>query len=166
MGIVSMGCSFSGHRIIKSAHEGQISALILRAVEYAYNEGCREFYSGGAIGFDTLAAREVLRFRLSHPDVRLVLLLPCIDQDLKWNERQRDNYRFLLAEANEVIYVSDEYTPTCIKKRNQRLAELADIMICYLSRRDSGAGQTVAMAKKLEKRIYNLYPALEKKSEN
>ena len=162
MGLLSVGCSFSGHRIIKSGHERALPELISRAVEYAYNEGCRDFYSGGALGFDTLAAREVLSFRISHPDVRLIMLLPCIDQDLKWNARQRDNYRFLLSNANEVVYISEEYTADCIRRRNMRLAELCDIMICYLSRRDSGAGQTVAMAKRLDKRIYSLYPALEK----
>ena len=161
MGLVSKGCSFSGHRTVKAQHLPALSGLLSRAIEYAYNEGCREFYSGGAIGFDIIAAREVLRFRMLHPDVRLIMLLPCIDQDLYWNKQQKENYGFVLSEADEVIYISDEYTPSCIKERNKRLAESADIMICYLYHRASGAGQTVAMAARLNKEIYNLYGALE-----
>jgi len=156
------GCSFSGHRIIKREHERALPALITRAIGYAYENGCRDFFSGGAIGFDTLAAREVLRFRLSHPDVRLVLLLPCINQDEKWSEECRDAYQFLIREANEVIYTADEYTSGCIKKRNRKLAESCSMLIAYLYRRDSGTGQTVAMAKKLDKEVYNLAAAIDK----
>ena len=163
MGLISSGCAFSGHRNIKAEHLMALPDLLLRAIEYAYNQGCRDFYCGGAVGFDTLAAREVLKFRISHPDVRLVMLLPCVDQDAYWNERQKSNYAYVLSSANEVIYISDEYTPTCIKERNQRLAESADIMVCYLSHRASGAGQTVAMAERLGRKVYNLYPTLESK---
>ena len=164
MGLLSKGCAFSGHRNVKAEHLSALPSLLLKAIEYAYNEGCRDFYSGGAIGFDIIAAREVLRFRLSHPDVHLVMLLPCVDQDAYWTERQKDNYRFVLSEANEVVYISDEYTPTCIKERNLRLAESADIMICYLYHRASGAGQTVAMATRLGKEVYNLYARLDSES--
>lgn len=155
------GCAFSGHRTIKQSHRAKISSLIARAIEYAYSEGCRNFYSGGAVGFDTLAAQQVIRFRMTHPDVRLILLLPCIDQDAKWTDAQKNMYSHLLREANETTYISECYTDTCIKRRNEALAAVADIMICYLSRRGSGTGQTVSMAQSLGQRVYNLYPALE-----
>lgn len=157
-----MNCSFTGHRIIKNEHSKSIIALIKRAVEYSYSIGCRNFYSGGAIGFDTIAAREVIRFRVSHPDVRLILLLPCIEQAAKWSESQRNAYDFILSMADETEYISEEYTSTCIKERNMRLAEVSDIMIAYVSHSKSGAGQTVRMATVKNKKIYNLYPTLEK----
>ena len=158
---MAQGCAFSGHRTIKQSHRAKISSLIMRAIEYAYDEGCRTFYSGGAVGFDTLAAQQVIRFRMTHPDVRLILLLPCIDQDAKWTDGQKQMYSHLLREANEATYISDAYTDSCIKRRNEALAAVADIMICYLSRRSSGTGQTVALARSLGQRVYNLYPSLE-----
>ena len=48
-------CSFTGHRSVKATHKNKIAPLITRAIEYAYKEGCRDFLSGGAVGFDTLA---------------------------------------------------------------------------------------------------------------
>ena len=63
------GCSFTGHRKIELRHRENIYSMIERAVAYAYREGCRRFYTGGAVGFDTLAARAVINFRISHPDV-------------------------------------------------------------------------------------------------
>ena len=157
-----LSCSFTGHRVIKAEHMPRLPQLVYRAIDYAYAHGCREFFCGGAIGFDTVAAREVIRFRISHSDVRLVMLLPCVDQDVKWSPRQREAYRHVIASADEVIYISECYNDYCIKERNRRLAERADMVIAYLARRDSGAGQTVAMASRLGKKIYNLYPALEK----
>ena len=156
------GCSFTGHRVIKGTHETKLADLIARAINYAYGRGCRDFYSGGAIGFDTYAAREVLRFRASHPDVRLVMLLPCVDQDARWSYAQRREYRRMLGDADEISYVSEKYTDTCIKERNYRLVRECDILIAYMSNERSGTGQTVSMAKKLGREIYNLYPTLER----
>ncbi|MBO5946200.1 MAG: DUF1273 family protein [Clostridia bacterium] len=155
-----MKCSFTGHRSITASHAHKIGPLLVRAIEYAYNEGCREFLSGGALGFDTLAAREVIRFRQTHSDVRLVMVLPCIDQDKSWSAREREMYSYVLKNADETVYISDEYTDRCMRERNFRLASECDIMIAYLGRRMSGAGQTVAMAERMGKRIYNLYPTL------
>ena len=62
--------------------------------------------------------------------------------------------------ADEVVYISEEYTETCMKERNRYLAEEADIIVAYVSRYASGAGQTVRMAKSLGKQVYNLYPAI------
>ncbi|MBE6644217.1 MAG: DUF1273 domain-containing protein [Ruminococcaceae bacterium] len=159
-----MVCSFTGHRQIKYSHLGEISGLVGRAIEYAYSKGCREFIAGGAIGFDTVAAREVVKFRMTHRDARLILFLPCLEQDSKWTARQKALYEYLLSEADEVVYVSEEYTDGCMKQRNFQLAAKADILISYVSRNNSGAAQTVRMARENGVEIYNLYPALEAES--
>ena len=155
-------CSFTGHRKIEKEHHGAVRQLLSRAVSYAYGVGVRSFYCGGAVGFDTLAAREVINFRISHPDVRLVLLLPCANQDEKWSERQKDDYEYMLREADEVVYVSEEYTPSCMKARNTELVRRADMLVAYVSHMRSGSGQTVNLAQKLGVTVYNLYPTLEK----
>ena len=157
-----MVCSFTGHRQIESELRVALIELLGRAIEYAYGEGCREFICGGAVGFDTLAAREVIRFRMTHTDVRLILALPCIEQDLKWSDAQKSAYGFTLSAADEVIYISDSYTKTCMAERNRYLADRCDMLIAYVGRSTSGAGQTVRMAERLNKRIYNLYPTLHK----
>lgn len=154
-------CSFTGHRRIMPQHRDKLPELLLRAINYAYENGCRTFIAGGAIGFDTLVAREVIRFRISHPDVTLKLALPCVNQEANWTEEQKSAYAYTLAAADEIIYISDEYTDTCMKERNRYLAEHADLLIAYVSRAASGAGQTVRMAKERGVRVYNLCAALD-----
>ena len=152
-----MVCAFTGHRKIPPEHRAKLTAALQSAISYAYDLGCRKFIAGGALGFDTEAAREVIRFRLSHPDVRLVLFLPCIGQDESWSERQRALYNYTLGCANEVRYISESYTPDCMRRRNYAMAEECDIMIAYVSSPRSGSGQTVRRASELGREIYNLY---------
>ncbi len=155
-------CSFTGHRIIKKEHTKRLTELLQKSIEYAYLDGYRTFCVGGAVGFDTLAAREVIRFSLSHTDVRLVLILPCINQDKKWNEAQRDAYEYVLKNASEIRYVSDEYTLDCMRRRNKELASVCELLIAYVGNEKSGSMQTVRMAKEQNKEIINLYETLEK----
>ena len=156
-------CAFTGHRQIKAEHKNLIYKRLDAAIEYAYSLGCRTFLSGGAVGFDTIAAREVLRFKLTHHDVSLIMLLPCVEQDTLWSDRQRDDYGYLLRSADEIQYISDSYDDECMRRRNQALAQRCDIMIAYLSHSRSGAGQTVRMAEKEGKTVFNLYPDLDNK---
>lgn len=154
-------CSFTGHRVICPEHRNLLNDRLRRAVEYIYSLGCRVFYTGGAIGFDTLAAREVIRFATLHPDVTLRLLLPCMNQDEFWSKEQKDAYSYIIRNAELVEYVSDTYTPGCMKERNKRLAELGDVLVAYVTRGGSGSSQTVGIAKRLGKTVYNLFGAEE-----
>lgn len=152
-----MTCSFTGHRQIARECRGELVSLLGRAVEYAYSEGCRCFMCGGAIGFDTLAARAVINFRMAHSDISLILVLPCIEQAAKWNSAQKNSYNFTLELADEVIYTSEVYTKGCMAERNRYLAKNCDILIAYSGKSNSGSAQTIRMAEKYGKRIYNLY---------
>ncbi len=154
-------CSFTGHRLIKREHLERLPSLLLRAIDYAYSKGCRTFLAGGALGFDTLAAKAVIKYRLTHGDVRLHLILPCVDQGANWSESSLREYEYTQREADEVIYISDSYTDTCMKERNLRLASECDLLIAYVSRKNSGAAQTVRMATNMKKEVYNLYPNLD-----
>lgn len=154
-------CAFTGHRKIETRHRDRIEELVRRAIGFAYESGCRTFLTGGALGFDTLAAKEVIRFKLSHPDVTLRIILPCKNQCNSWTPSQISLYEYTLANADMIEYVSDEYTDSCMKVRNQRLADMCDLMIAYVARPYSGAAQTVRMASNAGKIIYNLYPSLD-----
>ncbi len=157
-------CAFTGHRNIKYGHKAGLVHLLSVAISTAYDKGCRRFITGGAVGFDTEAAREVLRFRISHPDVSLVLFLPCLDQDSGWSEKDRDSFGYILAQANEVKYVSEAYDKDCMKRRNQAMAEECDIMVAYVAHQRSGSSQTLRIATSLGKECINLYDEFEKSS--
>ena len=150
--------SFTGHR--------EIDAEALKEPLYATLEGLIEkgsdmFFAGGAAGFDTLAALTVLELKVIYPWISLVLVLPCSpeEQTRSFSRELRDTYYEILDSADSVEYISDHFTRECMKQRNQRLIDYADICVCcYDERRTvSGTGQTVRMAEKKGIKIINLY---------
>ena len=120
-------CAFTGHRKIEDRHKGKIENLLLRAITFAYEKGCRLFVTGGALGFDTMAAKEIIRFRLSHPDVRFAVVLPCRNQSDSWTSSQIDMYEYTLYNADQIEYVSEEYTDKCMNY----FAKYKLIVCCY-----------------------------------
>jgi len=105
------------------------------------------FGCGGALGFDTLAGFAVLDFKEKHEAVKLVMVLPCHNQDEKWAQKDKAAYQKLIDAADKVVYVSERYFDGCMKKRNVHLVEHSDCCVAYLKREDSGTGQTVRLAR-------------------
>ncbi len=157
-------CSFTGHRSIEARHTKGIRSLVMRAVDYAYGEGCRDFYNGGAIGFDLLAASVVLEYRKAHPDVRLHILVPCRGQDARWSQADKREYARILDSADSVTVMAEHYYDGCMHVRNRRLVDNCDMLIAYLGRNTGGTAATVRMANAAKKKVYNLYPALDKEN--
>lgn len=153
---------FTGHRSIKSNLDG-LSALLYDFVERIITElEVTDFYTGGSIGWDALAAQTVLRLREKYPQIKLHLILPCSneEQTAGWSEEQRREFYRILALADDVEYTSEHFYNGCMKARNARLVELASVCcISYWNVNDfrSGTGQTVRMAQKKGLRVVNLY---------
>ena len=149
-------CCFTGHRIIKITPD---LVQRLRDTIIDVNEhGVTDFYDGGAIGFDMLAAETVIELKSEHTDIKLHLLLPCPPEEQKkgWSKSQSARYEMILNAADSVTVVSEHYTKECMKRRNQQLVELADCCICYCTNPRSGTGQTVRMAKNKGIEVINL----------
>ena len=153
---------FTGHRTIAEDKE-KLSARLYALLERLVTEQkVTDFYTGGAVGWDALAALTVLKLRESYPEVKLHLVLPCPfeEQSAKWNEAQKAEYQHILGLAESVEQVSDRYYNGCMKARNARLVELAsDYCICYWNPKNyrSGTGQTVRMAQKKGIEVINLF---------
>ena len=67
---------FTGHRYIPVARLGELAERLDRVLARLYAAGYRTYITGGADGFDTLAALRIIELRRAHPDVRLVVAIP------------------------------------------------------------------------------------------
>ncbi|MBQ2793582.1 MAG: DUF1273 family protein [Clostridia bacterium] len=155
------GCAFTGHRYVSPSHEPYIRNLIARAIRFAYGEGCREFYNGGAVGFDLLAAEVFAAISDELPDARLILLLPCANHDSRWDRFDRERLSRVLSLADEVICLSPRYYNGCMLARNRELVLRSEIVIAYLGRDEGGTAYTVRLAKSRGARVFNIFPSLE-----
>lgn len=152
----SKTCCFSGHRDLNDA---QMEWLILRlekAIGQLIGMGVRTFLCSGAVGFDTLAAMAVLKWKKRETEVKLVMVLPCRDQTRYWAGMQKATYDCLCALADETIYVSERYTRGCMQRRNRAMVERSSWCVCYLTKERGGTAGTVEMCRKRGMQVLNL----------
>ena len=151
---------FTGHRKI-SEDTKTLSQKLYKKLEKAINDGVTDFYAGGAIGWDTLAALTVIELRKNYPYIKLHLVLPCPpdEQSRLWSDEQRRVFFDIINTADTVEQTSEHYSCNCMKIRNARLADYADYCLCYYNPNEykSGTGQTVRMMRKKGIEIINFW---------
>ncbi len=149
-------CCFTGHRTISEEHICRIPEMLDEVLEECIQEGVTVFRTGGAIGFDTLAALKVLEKRRKYPNIRLELCLPCRDQTAGWNDYFRSVYENILGHADKITYLYDRYTAGCMMERNRMLVDGSQICIGFCVRQKGGSAYTLGYAKKKGLRVINL----------
>ena len=149
-------CCFTGHRRIPEKDYAVIKEGLEKIILELYNKGIRFFEAGGALGFDTLAAESVLRLRESCPELRLILVLPCLDQTKGWKAGDVERYEEIKRQADKTVYTGQEYTPGCMHTRNRRLVDDSSVCVCYQTRSRGGTAYTVDYAKKKGLKAINL----------
>jgi len=147
---------FSGHRVLSQKKIEKIVKRLDEAVDQLIQQGVTDFLCGGAVGFDHICASMIITKKQQGADIRLLFALPCRNQDEKWTDRQKQLYRSLLGEADAVHYVSEEYTPDCMKKRNYYMVDSSAYCICAMTKDISGTGQTVRYAQQQGLQIMNV----------
>ncbi len=149
-------CCFTGHRYISNDTKVLLCRHLEEQIPILYAEGISDFLCGGALGFDILAAEAVLKFKESLPNIKLIMTLPCINQAEKWNEISRKKYESILAKADEIIYVSENYHPDCMQKRNRFMVDNSSCCMFYLTNDRSGTAYTIKYALEKNLRLINL----------
>ena len=150
-------CCFTGHRIISRDGYADLAARIDCAVESLIARGNFDYFAGGALGFDTLAALRVLSLRHKYQGLRLHLILPCRDQAAGWSSESIDIYNSISAAADSVRYIRESYGRGCMQERNRALVDASSVCICYLSsRRNGGTAATVKYAAQCGLELINL----------
>lgn len=148
-------CCFTGHRVLLSP-TGELEERLCTEMENLINKGVAVFICGGALGFDTLAAQTVLRLKGKYPFIKLMLMFPCRNQEVRWQEKDKTVYNDILKRADYIHYVSQSYGEKCMLDRNDCMVELAERCICYLRKNSGGTAYTVAYAKRMGRELIML----------
>lgn len=149
-------CCFTGHRKLPKAKIEQIVINLDHEIEKLIQKGVTTFISGGALGFDQIAASLLISKKEMGRNIRLLFALPCRNQDERWRAEQRLLYQNLLSEADEIFYVTDEYTDGCMKKRNRYMVDQSAYCICAHLYPRSGTEQTVRYARQKGLRVIDV----------
>ena len=147
---------FTGHREIPFFQKRRLKAKVKSAITDAIRNGYRYFGAGGALGFDMLAAQTVLELKADYPDIKLILVLPCLNQTRGWAQEDVKEYERIKAAADKVTYISKEYYNGCMYKRNRHLVDNSSLCICYLTKQSGGTAYTVSYAESHDLKIVNV----------
>lgn len=149
-------CSFTGHRKIAPEHQKEIAGRLKQIVEKLIWEGYCYFGTGGALGFDTLAAQCVLLLKKQYAHIKLILVLPCATQTRGWDKKDIAVYEQIKGQADKVVYISQEYFIGCMFKRNRHLVDYSSVCVAYLTQKTGGTAYTVRYAGQNGVRVINL----------
>lgn len=147
---------FTGHRNIPNNKIEELEKLLDRVIEYLYSKGVVFYGAGGSYGFDMLAEKAVIRAKERYRDIKLILVLPCRNQDKYWSDELKKEYADLLLKADKIVYTSEAYTNGCMHKRNRHLVDYSGYCISYLTKNKGGTAYTVCYARENNLEIVNL----------
>lgn len=152
---------FTGHRTVPPQDYAALNEQLHACVEDCIAKGATTFRTGGALGFDTMAALCVLQARQNHPHVRLELILPYPEQADMWSASDTILYHQILEQADAHRFVSSKYYAGVLQLRNRALVEGADLCVAYLcSSHGGGAAYTASYALKKGLELINLQDLL------
>lgn len=120
-----------------------LKKLIVQKIE---EENTTVFLSGMALGTDMFAAEIVLGLKEKFREITLTAVLPCRTQAARWNKEAIARYEYILAKCDKVIVLQDEYTPSCMHKRNSYMVERSDCVIAVWSGIEGGTANTIHFA--------------------
>jgi len=159
-------CAFTGYRPSKmpwgfderDARCMEFKFRLREALEYLVGKGYVDFLSGGALGFDQMAAEMVLSLREKYPWVRLIMVLPFDGQADRWSEEQRRRWLDIIEASDRVVHVSHEYDQGVFFRRNHYLVENAHLLLAAFDGQPGGTAGTVAYARRHGVKVLRLTP--------
>ena len=147
-------CCFTGHRRLGSDFTKE---KLKSAIEDLIDKGVKIFIAGGALGFDTEAALEVLRQKKTGKDIELHIYAPCSNQSERFSFMEKWMYKKILKHADYVDMPKERYFNGCMKIRNYKMVDASSYVIAYYTGEfKSGTGQTVRYAQRSGLEITNL----------
>ncbi len=149
-------CCFTGHRLIPAEQYEPLKERLTDTIKLLIDQGVLYYGAGGALGFDTLAAQCIIEQKKYNPSIKLILVLPCYSQAQKWSVADQQTYEAVKAQADKIVYTSQEYTPDCMFKRNRHLVDHSGVCVCYMTKASGGTAYTVDYAKQHGLKIMNL----------
>lgn len=139
---------FTGHREIAEDKREKIENALASIVASLYARGARIFKTGGALGFDTMAAIAVIALRAETGDdeIKLKLYLPAPDQADNFSESDKKVYEIIKEQASDVFYSSNESNTDSFLARNHRLVEGSEVCVAYCTESKGGSYYTCRLA--------------------
>lgn len=137
-----MTVTFCGHAEI--AQPDNLRSWLISTIEPLIADGADTFYLGGYGAFDSLAAAVLRELKKTYPHIQIILVLAYLN-------RNTDTSGY-----DSTLYPELEEVPPrfAISKRNERMVEMSDVVVAYVTYGWGGAAKTLEYAKRKGKVIH------------
>ena len=150
-------CCFTGHRVIPEKDLPGILKRTEQAVRQLIERGVVFFGVGGAIGYDTEAAKLLFRLRATdYPQIKVILVYPFEGFTSRWSDEQRAEYARLLPQYDKAVCVAQSASRESYLKRDRHLVDGSAYCIAYCTRDSGGTAYTLRYARQEGLKIYNV----------
>ena len=105
-----------------------------------------------ANGFDLIAAEEVLNAKKIFPYIQLKAVISFRGLENRYTEADKQCYYNILAQADEVIILQDEYSDGCFLRRNNYLLNKAAYLVVFYDSTPTG-GTAYTLRHAIEQKI-------------
>lgn len=166
-------CGFTGHRpqAFLFGYNEQCRAFkafyqfLAAKISDCYQQGITTFLSGMALGTDLWCAMIVLEMKQRYKDIKLICVIPCDNQTMRWPPAYIEQYENILKQADKIVYTGHNYTWDCMLIRNRYLVDHSDCLLAVYDEQHSnprsGTGYTVRYAKQQGKPVIIINPETE-----
>ena len=145
-----MTVCFTGHRTINgqyydrenyTEHWLAVWQSTVSIVHRLWQQGHKDFISGGALGFDQLAANAVLYIKNHQVDINLWMALPFPGFERKWPAKSQTALVTIVGQADHMFYIDpqSDYKPWKMQKRNKWMVDNSQYVVgLYLDDKTGG----------------------------
>lgn len=112
---------------------------------------------GMAVGFDLTAAELSITLRNELKGLKVIAIIPFEGMQRRFSASQKSTFERIKAEADEVIILATNYSPSVYATRNNYLVDNSSAVITYFTGEKGGTAYTVRRAVKSLSRITNIY---------
>ncbi|MFR9545986.1 MAG: SLOG family protein [Rikenellaceae bacterium] len=158
---IKKSVSFSGYRPEKMPDKGDeqstsiavLKSDLKQSILQAIKDGFTTFIVGMAEGFDTYAALEVIKLKLSGNDIKLMCAIPYDNGNVRG-----ETHQYILENADERVVLSDTNNRGVYYTRNEYMVDNSARLICYYDGLAGGTEYTIDYANKKGVEVINLAP--------
>nr|WP_325194482.1 SLOG family protein [uncultured Oscillibacter sp.] len=149
-------CCFTGHREIPEKDLLGILERTKQAVRRLIKQGVIFFGVGGAIGYDTEAAKLLFRLRATdYPQIKVILVYPFEGFTSHWSDEQRAEYAQLLPQYDKAVCAAQRASREAYLARDRHLVDGSAYCIAYCTRNSGGTAYTLRYAQQEGLKIFN-----------
>lgn len=125
----------------------KMKATLKKEIEESIKSGYTTFLCGMALGFDLICAETVLELKSKYNDIKLIAVIPCDNQQIKWPLKDQIRYSEIIKNVDAIRQKYKTYNGNkCMLERNRFMIDNSSMVIALFNGQNGGTKYTLDYA--------------------